>query len=360
MPAVVSSTATSIIVFLPLVLGGRTEITTWIGEVGRTIIFTLICSLLLSLTLIPLAMGRFLRAGVGKPTRVIVRLSELHQRVLRWTLRHRPATVGISVGLFAVAIVLFGKVDKSTFAGTQVEAVAIDYEFADNLNYLEVEKYVTRVERWIQDRKDSLHVKSTYSYSGAPSITRAYLSGLADTRAPTSCARRCARSVPARSSCGSTRRRLGRRGCCVRSSASPSAARSGRAEVERRLRPIPGLEDVEIGGERGRQEVEVVVDRDRAFQYGLNTAGVGASVARFFRGRPLARFRGPDGEVEVQARLAEADRSSLDGLEAMPVLTSGGASVPLGAVADFRTVPRRVGQRQHRARVTVGCFSTRK
>src|SRR5512134_690038 len=48
LPAVVCSTLTSVIVFLPLVLGGRTEITTWLGEVGRTIIFTLGCSLYLS------------------------------------------------------------------------------------------------------------------------------------------------------------------------------------------------------------------------------------------------------------------------------------------------------------------------
>ena len=53
--AVVCATLTSIIVFLPLVLGGRTEITTWLAEVGRTIIFTLVCSLFLSLT------GRTLR-----------------------------------------------------------------------------------------------------------------------------------------------------------------------------------------------------------------------------------------------------------------------------------------------------------
>src|SRR5439155_8676135 len=82
LPAVVSSTATSIIVFLPLVLSGRTEITTWIGEVGRTIIFTLVCSLFLSLTAIPLAMGRMLHTGVGPQSPLLARLSAFHQRVL--------------------------------------------------------------------------------------------------------------------------------------------------------------------------------------------------------------------------------------------------------------------------------------
>jgi multidrug efflux pump subunit AcrB len=58
------------------VLGGRTEISTWIGEVGRTIIFALACSLLLSLTAIPLVMGRFLRAGVGPQAGLLTRLAD--------------------------------------------------------------------------------------------------------------------------------------------------------------------------------------------------------------------------------------------------------------------------------------------
>src|SRR5262245_50861630 len=83
-PAVVCATCTSMIVFLPLVLGGRTEITTWIGEIGRTIIFALACSLFLSLTAIPLAMGRFLRAGVGPQAKLLTVLGQFHQRVLDW------------------------------------------------------------------------------------------------------------------------------------------------------------------------------------------------------------------------------------------------------------------------------------
>jgi HAE1 family hydrophobic/amphiphilic exporter-1 len=121
---------------------------------------------------------------------------------------------------------------------------------------------------------------------------------------------------------------------------------------------------VVVGGERGRQEVEVVVDRERAMQYGLTTAEVGGSVAQFFRGRPLARFRGPQGEVEVQARLAEADRQSLDQLRDMPLEVPGGArEVPLAAVADFRTVrtPSAVERQQRHSVLSVhGNYDSKK
>jgi HAE1 family hydrophobic/amphiphilic exporter-1 len=127
-------------------------------------------------------------------------------------------------------------------------------------------------------------------------------------------------------------------------------------EVQRRLARVQGLSDVVVGGERGRQEVEVVVDRDRASQYGLSAARVGGAVAQFFRGRQLARFRGPDGEVQVQARLAESDRSSLAQLDQFPVVVPGGqGSVPLGSVAEFRTVrtPAGVERQQRRSILAV-------
>ena len=361
LPAVVSSTATSIIVFLPLVLGGRTEITTWIGEVGRTIIFTLVCSLFLSLTAIPLAMGRLLRARVGRQPGVLVRISSFHQRVLGWTLAHRPATAGIAVAVFALAVVAFMPVDKSTFTASKVEAVGMEYEFADNLNHQEVEKYVTRIESWLQARKDSLHVRSTYSYfSNNQAFTRAYLAAGYQHDEGAEALRKVLRArlpeLP-----GLKLRLRGRNedsgpsGVTVRLFGDPGPRLDGLAdEVQRRLARVPGMADVVVGGERGRQEVEVVVNRDRAFGYGLSTAHVGGVVSQFFRGRPLARFRGPDGEVQVQARLAESDRSSLAQLDQFPIAAAGGA-VPLGSVAEFRTVrtPSSVERQQRRSILAV-------
>jgi HAE1 family hydrophobic/amphiphilic exporter-1 len=366
LPAVISSTATSIIVFLPLVLGGRTEITTWIGEVGRTIIFTLLGSLFLSLTLIPLATGLWLKTGIGKPSRLLVWLEEAHQQVLGWTLKHRPAAAGIAFAVFVGAIVMFMPVDKSTFTASKVESVTLNYDFVDNVNYRETEKYVNRIEEWIQPRKDSLHVKSIYSYFGNnEAFTRAYLAdGWADDEGAQKVRKVLRAGLPElpgakirmednESSSSSSQLQ-------VRLFGEPGPRLDQLAqEVERRLSHIDGLTDIQLGGERGRHEVEVVVDRERASAYGLTTAQVGNSVAGFFRGRPLARFRGPDGEVQVQARLAESDRSSLEGLHDMPVMTggqiAGQGSVPLAAVADFHSVktPTSVERQQRRSILSV-------
>jgi HAE1 family hydrophobic/amphiphilic exporter-1 len=362
LPAVVASTATSIIVFLPLVIGGRTEITTWIGEVGRTIIFTLLCSLFLSLTAIPLVLGRLLPGRGISPPAVVARLGAVHQRVLGWTLRHRPATLAIAFGVVASAVLPFAKLDKSTFTATRVEAVNVEYQFADDPSHDVAERYVTRVERWVLARKDSLHVKSTYSYfTNDYAFTRVYLAaGWAHDEGAATLRRAMRKGLPAlpgaRLLLRGDNEEDGESTIHVNLFGEPGPRLDQLAdEAQRRLATVEGLVDVEVGGRRGRREVEVVVDRDRASRAGLSAADVGRAVALYFRGRPLARFRGPDGEVEVQARLAAADRDRLDRLATLP-LESPGPAVPLAALAELRGTesPSGIERQQRRSVVGVG------
>ena len=63
--AVIAATLTSIIIFVPLVFGAQSFLSFWLRHCGLAIIFSLLCSLFLSLTLIPLAMGRFLKLDVA-------------------------------------------------------------------------------------------------------------------------------------------------------------------------------------------------------------------------------------------------------------------------------------------------------
>jgi len=371
LPAVVCSTMTSVIVFLPLVLGGRTEITTWLGEVGRTIIFTLGCSLYLSLTAIPLALGRLLGArGAGVPSaRWLEALTVRYERALGWTLAHRGLAAGSAVVFFIASIGAFIPVNKSAFTGSKVEAVRMEYEFADNLNYREVEKYVSRVEDWIDVKKDSLHVRSSYSFfTHNFAFTRAYLApGWADDEGSEKVRKLLRRGVPEMPGAklkisGNSDEDEDASRLSINVFGDPGSRLDElAAEVRRRVSLVPGTEGVEIGGEKGSKEIMVLVDRDRASRYGLSAADVAGAVALFFRGRPLTRFRGPEGEVQVQARLAEADRTSLDRLRTMPITVAtnaiataanaGETTAPLGAVASFRTVetPQGIERQQRRS-----------
>jgi HAE1 family hydrophobic/amphiphilic exporter-1 len=365
LPAVTSATATSIIVFLPLVLGGRTEITTWIGEVGRTIIMTLTASLFLSLTAIPLAMGRLLRPAPAPRSRAIEALTGAYRRLLQWTLRHRPATLAAAFLVVALAVFPFLRVDKSAFGGTKVESVQIRYEFADNVNFHETERYVARIEDWIHARMESLHVSSTYSYFGNnEAFTRAYLEpGHRDddgARQVRAMLRKGLPELPGlRLDLRDPNENSGPSRLTVRVFGDPGPRLTELAEeVRRRLDEVQGLEDLRVGGDKGREEIQVAVARDRAARAGVTPRHIAESMALFFRGRPLARHRGENGEVEVRARLAEADRRGLEPFERMPVITPAGTA-PLAAFATFHAAETPASiQRQQRRSVTTVSGST--
>jgi HAE1 family hydrophobic/amphiphilic exporter-1 len=363
MPAVISSTLASMIVFLPLVVGARTEISTWIGEVGRTIIFTLVCSLFLSLTAIPFFMGRILPGGQSPRIGAIEWLAARYRAILTWTLRHRMRTLAAGALVFLISVAAFMPVDKTPFAGSKVEAVRVEYEFADNVNYREAERYVTRVEEWILDRQDSLQVKSTYSYfTNNLAMTRAYLvSSHANDEGAQEVREMIRKGLPelpgVRLHLGGDDDDAGPSRLVVRLFGDPGPRMDLLAEeVRRRLATVAGLTDVEVGGEKGRDEIEVVVRNDQAMHYGLTTSRVASDVALFFRGRPLARYRSPEGEVEIRARLAKEDRENIHQLRDMPIRTDDGDIVPLAAVADFRTVetPGEIERQQRRTVMTVG------
>ena len=349
LPAVVSSTATSVIVFLPLVVGSRTEITTWIGEVGRTIIFALGCSLFLSLTAIPLFMGRFLKSEAAPPSNFFVGLSRRYQGLLDWTMRHRVATLAIALGVVVTAAIPFSQVDKSAFTGTKVEGIDIEYDFTDNVNHEEAERYVTRVEGWILEGKDTLDVESTYSYfTDNYAFTRAYLKPAAKNDDGAQKVRKQLRGglpvLPGVSyDLGGDEQNDGPARVRVNLFGDPGPRMDELAEeVQRRFKLIEGITDVKIGGaDKGAKEVQVGVDRVQTAMYGLSSAQVASSVAMYFRGRPLARYKGPHGEVEVRAQLAKEDRESLDRLKDMPLAGTGGRSYRSPASPRSRKCPHR-------------------
>src|SRR5207247_4861409 len=59
--AVIAATLTSVIIFVPLVFGKKTNYSIWLADTGTSIIIALVCFLLISLTHITLSFGHLFR-----------------------------------------------------------------------------------------------------------------------------------------------------------------------------------------------------------------------------------------------------------------------------------------------------------
>jgi len=107
-------------------------------------------------------------------------------------------------------------------------------------------------------------------------------------------------------------------------------------EVARVMSSVKGLEAVRSDAREGDEEVQIVVNRQRAAALGLTSADVAQAVAAGMRGDRLREFRGTDRELTLRLAFRESDRQTIDNLAEFPMHLPSGTRVPLSAVADFR------------------------
>ncbi len=347
--AVVASTLTSICVFAPVVLSSANEILAWLSEVGVVISATLVFSLLVSLTLIPLMAARLAGGRPARESRLVERLGQGYTRLLRWTaLRHPwltafaflPAVVLATVG---AAVVGGFKLEPDSERGEKIEQFAIDYDFTDNLNYRATRDIVARVDAQLLAQKDALGVESVYSYYGDnAATTRLFFENTPVSVAHVTRVRALLRDqlgqVP-----GAVLRfgdegeaGMGAERIAI-SLFGEDTSELGRLarEVKRRFELIDGMYDVRTNIEGGKDEVAVTLRRDRSATVGLTPVALGQILNLTFRGTPLPSIKTGQRELEMGVVLEPADRRNLQNLESLVVDLTGGREVTLGQVADF-------------------------
>ena len=129
--AVFAATLTSIIIFVPLVFGKKTNYSIWLADCGTSIIIALLCSLFISLTLIPLAVAKFLPAIhieflAGKTRQH--RLRDVYLKGVSWSLRH-PFLVGFVVvpAIMALSFTQLHKIPDNSPEAQDLQDLTIQY-----------------------------------------------------------------------------------------------------------------------------------------------------------------------------------------------------------------------------------------
>ena len=363
--AVTASTATTLIVFLPLVLGSGTELTTLLRDVGLTISIALACSLFSSLTLIPLMSAHLLRRTEPKPIPAVQWLEVRYVRILAWTLHHRIKTLGLlAVGLTIGFLPFFtGMVKTAMFSAVVNERLFLSYEFDDFFYKSDAEAIVERVEAALQARAEEFYVESIYSFfaeNRAGTVVILSRKNLNDEQIselrtdirdalPEIPGVRLAFREEAEEG-GSTTF------FAVKLFGQDTAILYDLAdEAARRLEMMEGIADVSRPRTAGRREIQVVIDRDRASDLGLTAHDVSQVLAFSLGGLRLDRFNAGNREITSWLALRLEDRSRLEDLRQIPVSRQEGRPVLLGDIATFETIerPREIHRENRKVRVSV-------
>ena len=346
--AVLAATATTLIVWSWLFIIEPNQMKIYIGAVAGTICIAVVCSLLISLTFIPLASARFVSRKPIKPGFFIRRLQPRYRALLGWTLKHRAVTLAALLLLASSAAIPISQIEKTGEPKQQRREVLLHYEIADASTVEVLEGHVNVIEDWLEANRDELGIEDIYSWFSEDNNncqTRLYLPiGQNTEKGFNALEEKLREGLPTipgvQISVGNQRgrNRGPQRGGIARVAVQgedPEYLQEIAYDIEDRFRDIEHVEEIWGPSLVGRQEVRVVIDPDRARTLGVDPQTVAGTVAFAFRGQRLRRFHGQEGEIEVLVGLPETVRPGLAAMEDLQVPRGDGEFVSLGAVAQI-------------------------
>lgn len=373
--AVVASTATTITVWAWLFTAETSEMTLMMQETALTICLAVLCSLIVSLTFIPLAAARLAPSTGVREGFLSRRLVPAYRRHLAWTLQHRFAALILLFALASTVVIPYSATEISGETTEQELFVQVNYEVLDPSTKEVMEGYVNLVEANLEERKDALGYESMYSWYSEDRgcMTRLYLprdkttkDGLAELR------RQLESDLPVISGVKLNvgdrdwwrSGRAGRRMVAVAITGDdPEFLETLAADVEKRMQQIPQAVEVWGPSLSGQEELRVLVDPDRTQALGLTPSLVAEVVGNAFRGRRLRRFQTESHELEMVVSLPEdVEQEGIAMLNDLPLPVPGvdgepPSFVPLSAVAEleFARIPPRIRRtdRETTTRVSV-------
>ncbi len=341
--AVIAGTATTIIVFAPIIFGADTDITIFLTHVAITIIVALLASLLIAQTLVPMLAARIAVPPQPKTGALISRITRRYVASLEWIIGHRWWTaLGILlvcvIGVLPMALQL---VKFDMFPQDVGRRLFMPYHIEGQHSLERIEATVDTIEEYLYSRQEEFNIRSVYSYYDLERAESTLL--LTDEEDATLSTRevieRIEKDLPT-IAIGKPSFQFDQQGggagfAIQISGDSTEVLNELGVNVVRALSSVEGLKDVRSDAESGDREVRVHIDRTRAAAVGLTTADIAQAIAIAMRGENLREFRGETGEVEVRIAFRADDKQNVEQLADLPLYTPGGDRITLGSVASM-------------------------
>ncbi len=344
--AIAAGTLSSIIVFLPMVLGEKSGVSIYLTQVAVAMAIAHLASWLVAVSLVPMLSAKL------PPPKFIGKLGTIHTmqgiyaRIVDLTLRHRRWTMIGLLGMLLLSFVPATQTKFDMFPSGDGNQLHLQYQLNALYTLPELRKSVVSVEAWLDAHRKEFQIKDIYSFysEGAGPRSGAMTNILFDeneTRDPNviETIRKGLPKVPVGEiTLGFNNGNGTQDGIQVSLNGDSSGVlRELSAGVIAVLKAVPGLRDVRTAEDDGNRELSVHVDREKAKSYGFSASDVAQFVAIALRGAQLKDFHGGDTPVPVWLRFQGADTQSIDALSDFKLRRPDGQQIPLLSMVDVRT-----------------------
>ncbi|WP_069651103.1 efflux RND transporter permease subunit [Caloranaerobacter ferrireducens] len=362
--AVTASTLTTVAVFLPIVfVEGITS--TIFKELAMTVTLSLIASLMVSLTLIPMLSSKILKIDDKQKKRpklfdviykgfdvIFKRIEIKYKKLLNWALSHRKSTVLISFLIFLISIASIRSIGAEFFPTTDEGQFTVYISLPDGAELDSTDEVVRKIEKKLSGIKEIETVFTTVGSGGNFSVTnnlsnKAVITGILvdlDKRSRSTSevadqVREMVKDIP-----GAEIRveltsytMMGLGGdpisISIKGDDLDTLKKIGE-DFKKIVASVEGTREVKTSLAKGIPEVQIRIDRYKASQYGLTAGQIASTVKSSISGVVASKYKYNGDEIDVVIKGEDVLRDSISNLKLVSIKTPLGISVPLSQVVD--------------------------
>jgi HAE1 family hydrophobic/amphiphilic exporter-1 len=386
--AVMASALAQIAVFLPIVFveGLASEL---FGPLALTVVYSHIAALLASLALVPMLSSRWLKevpkteeeelAGYKGYNPVVWfnvgfnKLAKRYGRLLGWSITHRKTVLAATLALFVGAIALTPLIGAEFIPKLDQGKITVSITMPNGTVLKETEKVAAEVEKRVKALPELQQLYTSIGSSGGPALIASATSNKAQlnlTLVPKE-----QRNVSTEQVTEQLRKDLSNiSGAEIEvketdQSGGPAGAAlevSLRGDdlavledissiIEGEMKQVPGTRNITTSLEETRQEIQVVVDPEKASMYGLTTSQILSNVRTAFNGQTVTTFQTGDDQIDVKVMLPKVYQDDITYLQQLRIPTASGAQIALSSVAEIvnKDVPQLIKRANQTREVTI-------
>jgi cobalt-zinc-cadmium resistance protein CzcA len=126
-------------------------------------------------------------------------------------------------------------------------------------------------------------------------------------------------------------------------------------QLERLIRPIPGVADIQVEKVTGAPQISVVYNREKIAQYGLNISGLNKILRTAFAGYSAGVIYEEEKRFDLVVRFEQGFRQNIENVRQLYIPLPDGRQVPLQEVAQvtMKTGTAQVSREDTKRRITV-------
>ena len=379
--AITASTLTTLAVFVPIIfVPGLAGLL--FHDMVITICFSLMASLIVAITLIPLLSSRLLKPidpeePPTKPSiissgieRMLNGLESVYLSVLSWSLYRRKTTLFLGILSFVVALSMTTMIDTEFLPKNDDSMIMLRYERSPGTSLEESMRSARKMEKLIRAKYgktiDNVVTEAGIGEGFIALFGKGSHAGMLRIRLIPLKQRTLRKweieegirglytQVPGVKFKIQSGAMLGGEGDIVVQlfGHNLAMARTLSAELKKKLTKIPGTQAIEVSLEKGQPELQISLKRDKIRALGLNAYTVGNAISNSIKGTIASLFRQDGNEYNIILRLQKKYRRSISDLENLNITTPLKQTVTLKSIAnlDYSLSPVKI-DRQDQQRV---------